>query len=48
MVRMGANGLPVICGGNNAPASHMGLDELLAHEQQALTSEDMQRAGLPH
>ena len=48
MVGMGANGLPVIRGDNNAPASHMGLEELLAHEQQALTSEDMQRAGLPH
>ena len=48
MVGMGANGLPVIRGDHQAPASHMGLDELLAHEQQALTSEDMQRAGLPH
>ncbi|OGB80836.1 MAG: hypothetical protein A2496_16445 [Burkholderiales bacterium RIFOXYC12_FULL_60_6] len=47
MVCINANGLPVIRSGNNAPAAHMSLDELLALEQQALTREDMQRVGLP-
>lgn len=47
MVCIDANGLPVIRSGHNAPAAHMSLDELLALEQQALTREDMQRAGIP-
>lgn len=46
-VRIGANGLPVFRCGDNAPSADMSLEELLALEQQALTSEDMLRAGLP-
>ena len=45
MVTIGAEGLPVIRSGNNAPAASMGLDALLALEQQALTREDIQRGG---
>ena len=45
MVTIGAEGLPVIRSGSNAPAASMGLDALLALEQQALTREDIQRGG---
>ena len=47
MLSIGANGLPVIRSDTPAPAAHMGLAALLALEQQALTQEDTQRAGLP-
>lgn len=45
---IGANGIPVFRSGNNAPASHMSIKELLQLEQDALYQEDMQRAGISH
>lgn len=45
-VYIGPNGLPVFRCGDNAPAQHMRLEQLLALEQEALTGEDMQRAGI--
>ena len=45
-VEIGADGIPIIRGAPDAPAQHMSLEQLLALEQQALTEEDMQRAGL--
>lgn len=42
----GADGIPIFRGSANAPATQMSLKELLKLEQDALTSEDMQRAGL--
>jgi plasmid stability protein len=44
---IGDNGIPVFRCGDNAPASHMTLKELLQLEQDALYEEDMQRAGIP-
>jgi len=41
-----ADGMPIFRGGANAPARHMSLEQLLQLEQDALYSEDMQRAGL--
>lgn len=43
---LGADGIPLFRGSANAPAVHMSLEELLKLEQDALTSEDMQRAGI--
>ncbi|MES2946863.1 MAG: hypothetical protein V4772_28690 [Pseudomonadota bacterium] len=42
----GADGIPIFRGSANAPATQMSLEELLKLEQDALTSEDMQRAGI--
>jgi len=43
---VGTDGIPIFRGSANAPAMHMSLDELLKLEQEALTSEDIQRAGI--
>ena len=45
-VLINADGLPVFRSGSSAPAEHMGIEQLLQLEQDALTREDMQRAGL--
>ncbi|MDZ7939141.1 MAG: hypothetical protein U5M53_13045 [Rhodoferax sp.] len=45
-IRINENGFPVFRGGDNAPAQHMTLEQLLQLEQDALYSEDMQRAGI--
>ena len=42
----GADGIPIFRGSANAPAAQMSVEELLQLEQDALTSEDMQRAGI--
>ncbi len=47
MVETAPNGLPTIRCNANAPASAMGLQELLALEQDAQTAEDVQRASRP-
>jgi plasmid stability protein len=47
IVKLSANGLPVVQGSAKAPARRMSAQDLLKLEQQALTQEDMQRAGLP-
>lgn len=44
-VEIGADGLPVIRGGADAPARLMSTEALIALEQDSLTREDMQRAG---
>jgi plasmid stability protein len=41
-----ADGIPIFRGSPNAPAMHMSLEQLLQLEQDALTREDMQRAGI--
>ena len=46
-VRIGANGLPVIAGRADAPASRMSVDELLELEQQAQEAEDICDVGRP-
>jgi hypothetical protein len=48
VVSIGANGLPVICGDADAPASRMTVDELLQLEQDALapTDQELRRAGI--
>jgi hypothetical protein len=48
VVRIGANGLPVIYGDVDAPASRMTIEELLQLEQDALapTDEELRRAGI--
>jgi len=43
---VGADGIPIFRGGANAPAMHMSIEQLLQLEQDALTDEDIQRAGL--
>ncbi len=43
---LSADGIPIFRGGPNAPASQMSLPQLLQLEQDALYSEDMQRAGI--
>jgi hypothetical protein len=43
---VGTDGIPIFRGSAGAPAMQMSLDELLKLEQDALTSEDMQRAGI--
>jgi len=43
---VGTDGIPLFRGNATAPASHMRLDELLQLQQDALTREDMQRAGI--
>jgi plasmid stability protein len=43
---IGADGIPIFRGSADAPATRMSLEELLKLEQDALTSEDMQRAGI--
>jgi plasmid stability protein len=47
MVKLSANGLPVVHGSAKAPARRMSAQDLLKLEKQALAQEDMQRAGLP-
>ena len=44
---LGADGIPIFRGKPNAPAQQMGIEDLLKLEQDALTSEDMQRARFP-
>jgi hypothetical protein len=48
VVRIGANGLPVIYGDSDAPAARMSIEELLQLEQDALapTDEELRRAGI--
>ena len=46
LIKIQANGLPVVQCGTDAPASRMTIDELLALEQEALHQEDLQRLGL--
>ena len=45
-IQINENGFPVFRGGDNAPARHMTVEQLLRLEQDALYSEDMQRAGI--
>ncbi|MCW1923600.1 hypothetical protein OKA05_13630 [Luteolibacter arcticus] len=45
-IEVQANGVPVIVCGNDAPASRMSTEELLALEQEALYQEDLERVGL--
>jgi plasmid stability protein len=45
-IQINENGFPVFRGSDNAPAQHMTLEQLLQLEQDALYSEDMQRAGI--
>lgn len=45
-IYLNENGFPVFRCGENAPAQHMSLEQLLQLEQDALYSEDMQRAGI--
>lgn len=45
-VEIGADGLPIIRGGADAPARLMSNEALTALEQDMQTREDMQRAGL--
>ena len=45
-VEIGADGLPIIRGGADAPARLMSTEALIALEQDLQTQEDMQRAGL--
>ncbi len=45
-IQINENGFPVFRGGDDAPAQHMTLEQLLQLEQDALYSEDMQRAGI--
>jgi len=47
LVTIGANGLPVIRCGMDAPATRMSVSELLVLEQQTQTQEDLRRADLP-
>ena len=47
LVEIGADGLPIIRGATDAPASRMSAEALIALEQALLTQEDLQRAGLP-
>ncbi len=47
MVQIGAGGLPVVRCRADAPAKGKDIDALLALEQVALASEDLQRAQLP-
>jgi hypothetical protein len=46
-IQINENGFPVFRSGNNAPAQHMTIEQLLQLEQDALYKEDMQRAGIP-
>ncbi len=45
-IQINENGFPVFRCGNNAPAQHMTIEQLLQLEQDALYNEDMQRAGI--
>ncbi len=45
-IQINENGFPVFRSGNHAPAQHMTIEQLLQFEQDALYSEDMQRAGI--
>ena len=47
MVQTAPNGLPTIRCNANAPASAMGLQDLLLLEQEAQAAEDLQRASRP-
>lgn len=47
LVEIGERGLPVIRCVPHAPATRMGMKELLKLEQETQTEEDLQRAGLP-
>lgn len=42
---IGADGIPIFRGSERAPAMRMSLEDLLKLEQDAVGSEDMQRAG---
>ena len=46
IVQLNPDGLPVIRCRADAPAIGLSIDDLLEVEQQSLTREDMQRAGL--
>ena len=43
---LSADGIPIFRGRSDAPAVHMTIEQLLQLEQDALYSEDMQRAGI--
>jgi plasmid stability protein len=45
-IQINENGFPVFRSGNNAPAQNMTIEQLLQLEQDALYSEDIQRAGV--
>lgn len=45
-IQINENGFPFFRSGNSAPAQHMTIEQLLQLEQDALYSEDMQRAGV--
>jgi hypothetical protein len=45
-IQINENGFPVFRSGNNAPAQHMTIEQLLQIEHDALYNEDMQRAGI--
>lgn len=47
MVQIGPGGLPLVRCRADVPAVGLPVEDLLALEQQAQTSEDMQRAGHP-
>ena len=47
MVETAPNGLPTIRCNSPAPATTLGLQDLLALEQEAQTAEDLQRASRP-
>lgn len=47
MLETASNGLPTIRCNSHAAASAMGLQDLLALEQEAQTTEDLQRASRP-
>lgn len=45
-VEIGADGLPIIRGSDDAPSRSMTAEALIALEQDLLTQEDMQRGGI--
>jgi plasmid stability protein len=47
VVKLSANGLPVVHSSAKTSARRMSAQDLLKLEQQALAQEDMHRAGLP-
>ncbi len=47
MLAVASNGLPVIRCRSGAPVQQMPVDEVLQLEQQAQTTEDLHRVGLP-
>lgn len=46
MVIIGKNGIPSVRCSENAPASRMSVEELLALEQESQQQEDLKRGGL--